>query len=148
MHEGQCSGCTHCRCVRLSCSGKDLRPLFDACTGSAEIAEPAFAARSGFAASLLYWLTVHVYGSLTPLEGKALITTLFIAHGLLVDIFGWHFDFTMPPAYVAHTLANVPMPGLPTRPAAAAHAPKAAASTATSSKRGADSRVLENKKAR
>ncbi|BDA51041.1 probable trimeric intracellular cation channel type B [Coccomyxa sp. Obi] len=118
---------------------------FGALEGPAEIAEPAFAARSGFLGSLLYWLAVHVYGALTPLEGKALITTLFITHGLLVDLFGWHFDFTHPPAYLAHTITNVPMPGRVKQPANSA-APKPAASTADSSKRGGDSRKPENKK--
>ena len=48
----------------------------------------------------------------------------------------WHFDFTYPPAYLAHTLTNVPMPGhakqkLPTLPAKSG----AAVSTADSSKK-------------
>lgn len=76
----------------------------------AEIEVPGFAARSGFAGSLGYWAVVHVYGALTPAEGRALIITLALAHGLLVDLFGWHFDFTHPAAYLAHTLGNVPMP--------------------------------------
>ncbi len=71
---------------------------------------PGFAARSGFAGSLGYWAAVHVFGALTPAEGRALIITLAVAHGLLVDLFGWHFDFTHPAAYLAHTLGNVPMP--------------------------------------
>ncbi len=110
--------------------------------GPAEIAEPAFAARSGFVGSLLYWVIVHVYGTLTPLEGKALITTLFIAHGVLVDLFGWHFDFTFPPAYLAHAVTNVPMPGRPKK----APEPKPAPSTAASSKQNGDSRKPESKK--
>ncbi len=56
--------------------------------GAAEIAQPGFAARSGFLGSLLYWLTVHQYPILLPLEGKALIVSLFILHGVLVDLFG------------------------------------------------------------
>ena len=56
--------------------------------GSAEIAQPGFAARSGFLGSLLYWLTVHQFATLSPLEGKALIISLFIIHGVLVDLFG------------------------------------------------------------
>lgn len=55
--------------------------------GPAEIAQPAFAARSGFLGSLLYWLTVHHFQSLSPLEGKALIVSMFILHGVLVDVF-------------------------------------------------------------
>ncbi|KAK9901979.1 hypothetical protein WJX75_000130 [Coccomyxa subellipsoidea] len=39
---------------------------FGALEGPAEIAQPAFAARSGFVGSLLYWVTVHVYGFLMP----------------------------------------------------------------------------------
>ena len=56
-------------------------------TGPAEIAQPAFAARSGFLGSALYWLTVHHLQSLSPLEGKALIISLFVLHGMLVDVF-------------------------------------------------------------
>ena len=56
--------------------------------GAAEIAQPGFAARSGFLGSLLYWLTVHQYPILSPLEGKALIVSLFILHCVLVDLFG------------------------------------------------------------
>ena len=55
--------------------------------GPAEIAQPAFAARSGFLGSLLYWLTVHHFQSLSPLEGKALLVSVFILHGVLVDLF-------------------------------------------------------------
>ncbi|EIE21233.1 hypothetical protein COCSUDRAFT_30355 [Coccomyxa subellipsoidea C-169] len=115
---------------------------FGALEGPAEIAEPAFAARSGFVGSLLYWVIVHVYGTLNPLEGKALITTLFIAHGVLVDLFGWHFDFTFPPAYLAHAVTNVPMPGRPKK----APELKPAPSTAASSKHNGDSRKPESKK--
>ena len=48
----------------------------------------------------------------------------------------WHFDFTYPLAYLAHTLTNVPMPGhakhrAPTMPAKSG----TAISTAESSKR-------------
>lgn len=88
---------------------------------------------------------MHVYGVLAPLEGKALITTLFIAHGLLVDLFGWHFDFTHPPAYLAHAVTNVPMPGR-VKQAVNAAASKPAASTADSSKRSGDSKKPEHKK--
>lgn len=52
----------------------------------------------------------------------------------------WHFDFTFPAAYVAHSVANVPMPGCSrstklTSSAAAARPPKAAASAADSTGR-------------
>ncbi len=60
----------------------------------------------------------------------------------------WHFDFTHPLAYLAHTLTNVPMPGLdkqqrPTLPAKSG----AAISTADSSKKAGESKN-ESKKSK
>lgn len=55
--------------------------------GPAEIAQPSFAARSGFLGSLLYWLSVHHFQVLSPLEGKAVIVSMLIVHGVLVDLF-------------------------------------------------------------
>lgn len=69
-------------------------------TGPAEIAEPGFAARSGFVGSLAYWLLVHVYGALQPLEAKALVVTVFMAHGLLVDLFGYEYFPSSGPLWV------------------------------------------------
>jgi hypothetical protein len=89
--------------------------------------------------SLAYWLLVHVCAALTPLEGRALIISLFIMHGLLVDLFGWHFDFTFPPAYLAHAAANVPMPGRAGKAATAPRPLRPAASVADSSRRPARS---------
>ena len=114
----------------------------------AEIAVPGFAARSGFAGSLGYWLAVHVYAALTPAEGRALVISLAVLHGLLVDLFGWHFDFTHPAAYLAHALGNVPMP------AGGGAAAKGGAVAAASSKVSAPAdhsarrRVVESKKGR
>ena len=60
----------------------------------------------------------------------------------------WHFDFTYPPAYLAHTLTNVPMPGFdkqqrPTLPSKSG----AAISAADSSKRTGEGKN-ESKKAK
>ena len=112
-----------------------------------ELAEPAFAARSAFLGSAGYWAAVHVYGALTPAEARALITTLAVAHGLLVDLFGWHFDFTHPLAWLAHSLTNVPMPkGQQRISGRSAALSSSAAHPADSSKRRVP--VLESKKGR
>jgi len=78
--------------------------------GPPEIAVPSFAARSGFAGAAGYWLAVHVFRALTPAEGKALLTTLFLAHGALADACAAALDWTAPLAALAHAVARVPMP--------------------------------------
>lgn len=70
-------------------------------------------------------------------------------HAIHVGVYvlcSWHFDFTFPPAYLAHTLTNVPMPGYskqkqPTLPAKSG----AAISTADSSRKASEAKH-ENKK--
>lgn len=42
------------------------------------------------------------------MEGKALVTSIFIAHGLLSDLLGRPLDFTEPIASVLHTVTNIP----------------------------------------
>lgn len=88
--------------------------------GPPEITVPGFAARSGFVGAAGYWLAVHVFHVLPPGEGKALITTAFLAHGALSDLAGYPLDWTAPLAWLAHALARVPMPGA--LPGAAARA--------------------------
>ena len=56
-----------------------------------------------------YYLLVHIAKQLSPLEGKGLVTTVFIAHGLLSDLFGIPLDFTEPVARVIHAITNIPM---------------------------------------
>jgi hypothetical protein len=79
--------------------------------GASEVTEPGFPLRTGFFGSLLYWLTVHFFGVLKPLEGMALVTTIFIAHGIAADLTGRPVDFTYPLAWVLHGATGVPMPG-------------------------------------
>ena len=64
--------------------------------------QPGFSAWSGFLGALIYYLTNHVLQFLTRDEAKALITTLFVAHGLLVDISGYSWDYTYPIARLIH----------------------------------------------
>ncbi len=115
--------------------------MFLTCAAPPELAEPAFAARSAFLGAAGYWAAVHVFAALTPAEGRALIITVAVAHGVLVDLFGWHFDFTHPLAWLAHRLTNVPMPK-----GHAATLSSSAAHPADSSRRRAP--VLESKKGR
>lgn len=81
--------------------------------GNSEMAEPSFALRSGFFGSLLYWSTVYGLGSLKPAEGAALVTAIFVIHGLLSDLTGQPLDFTFYLAKLLHTVTLVPMPGQP-----------------------------------
>ena len=55
-------------------------------------------------------------GVLKPAEGGALVTTIFVAHGIAADLTGRPLDFTAPLARALHTVTNVPMPGLPGPP--------------------------------
>lgn len=87
-----------------------------------ELTTPGFAWRSGFLATTSYYLLVHITESLSPREGKALVTSIFIAHGLLVDLLGSPLDFTAPIARVLHAVTNVPMPGPKPAPESAAPA--------------------------
>lgn len=96
---------------------------------------PGFPIRSGFTAALAYWFLVHVFGHLTPAEGYALVTTLFLGHGILSDLLGVPLDFTHLPARIAHGLSNVPMSGtletaaVPTKGPKAPETPRPARST-------------------
>ncbi len=56
----------------------------------------------------MYWL-----GILKPVEGGALVATIFVAHGIAADLTGRPLDFTAPLARALHAITNVPMPGLP-----------------------------------
>lgn len=90
--------------------------------GPAELTAPGWPWRSGALASTAYYLLVHVSGVVNPREGKVLVTSVFVAHGLLSDFSGLPLDFTEPVARLLHTMANVPqqpaLPGAP-KPAAA-----------------------------
>ena len=79
--------------------------------GRAEVSAPGFALRSGFAGAFVHYMTVYVFEVLKPNEGLALITTLYVVHGLLSDLLKQPLDYTHPLAAIAHTLTNVPMPG-------------------------------------
>lgn len=79
--------------------------------GPTEVTAPGFASRTGFAGTLAYYLSVHVLEFLKPAEGLALVTTVFIVHGVLSDLLKQPLDWTHPLAVMAHAVANVPMPG-------------------------------------
>lgn len=57
-------------------------------------------------------MTVYWLGVLKPAEGGALVTTIFVAHGIAADLTGRLLDFTEPVARALHAITNVPMPGL------------------------------------
>ncbi|KAK9804406.1 hypothetical protein WJX72_011360 [[Myrmecia] bisecta] len=59
-----------------------------------EAVVPGFAFRSGFLGSVIYYGAVYVLGSLSRAEAKALIITLFVAHGVFADIVGQPLDYT------------------------------------------------------
>ena len=77
---------------------------------------PGFALRSGFAGAFAHYISVYVLEILKPNEGLALITTVYVVHGLLSDLLKQPLDYTYPLAVVAHNITNVPMPGLLTTP--------------------------------
>lgn len=85
----------------------------NSCAGASEVTEPGFPLRTGFFGSLLYWLTVYFFGVLKPLEGAALVTTIFILHGVAADLTGQPIDFTYRLALMLHRVTGVPMPGQP-----------------------------------
>ena len=60
----------------------------------------------------------------------------------------WHFDFTHPLAYLAHTLTNVPMPGLDKQPRPTLPAKSGAAISAADSSKKAGEGKHESKKAK
>lgn len=91
------------------------------CAGPSEVTAPGFAARTGFLGALVYYLSVYVLEVLKPREGLALITTVYVVHGLLSDILRQPLDYTHPVAQVVHALVNVPMPHAQTTAAKPAH---------------------------
>lgn len=72
---------------------------------------PGFALRTGFLGALTYYLSVHVFEALKPKEGVALITTVYVVHGILADLLRQPLDYTHVLAQAAHAIVNVPMPG-------------------------------------
>ena len=78
--------------------------------GPSEVSAPGFASRTGFAGALVYYLSVYVLEALKPAEGLALVTFVFVLHGLCSDLLRQPLDWTYPLAIVAHKIANVPMP--------------------------------------
>ena len=71
---------------------------------------PGFPLRTGFAGALTYYLSVHVLQALKPAEGLALITTVFLVHGVLSDLLKQPLDWTHPLAVTFHKIANIPLP--------------------------------------
>ena len=77
---------------------------------------PSFAWRSGVFGTTAYLVLAHGLEGWTSKEARALITALFIAHGLLADFAGRPLDLTAPLAKVLHTVLNIPMPQSQTLP--------------------------------
>jgi hypothetical protein len=82
-----------------------------------EFAVPGLAMRSAAGGAALYWGLVHCAGLFSRKEGLALVTLLFVGHGLALDA---RFaagapprplDYTAAPAAALHYLAGVPVPG-------------------------------------
>ncbi|DBA94266.1 TPA: hypothetical protein ACH3X1_001883 [Trebouxia sp. C0004] len=93
--------------------------------GPTEVTAPGFASRTGFAGTLAYYISVHVLEVLKPAQGLALITTVFVVHGVLADVLKQPLDWTHPLAVITHAVANIPMPALqPASKQAAAKGPK------------------------
>ena len=69
-----------------------------------------------------YFVLAHALENWTPKEARALITLLFVAHGVLADFAGQPLDFTAPIARVLHLLLNVPDPSAQTLPVKAKEA--------------------------
>lgn len=91
-------------------------------TAPTELAMPGFVWRSGFLCSAAYYVSTHVLHALTAQQGRALMLTLFVAHGMVSDIVGSACDFTEPIANVLHVLLNVPRPTAITASRAKKHA--------------------------
>ena len=69
-----------------------------------------------------YFVLAHWLEGWTPKEARAVITAIFIGHGILADLSGSPLDFTAPIARVLHLLLNVPDPNAKTLPVKAADA--------------------------
>ena len=83
-----------------------------------EFASPGLALRSAAGGAALHWLLAHVLRAVTPQEGLALVTLLFVGHGLAADAHAAvsgapprPLDYTAAPAAALHWVAGVPMPG-------------------------------------
>lgn len=81
-----------------------------------EFAVPGLALRSAALGASLYWLLAHVLRVLSPQEGLALVTLLFVGHGVAVDGAAARgvprpLDYTAAPAAALHWVAGVPVPG-------------------------------------
>lgn len=84
--------------------------------GSSELLVPSFAWRSGVFGTTAYFVLAHGLEGWTSKEARALVTALFLTHGLLADFAGRPLDFTAPIAKVLHALLNIPMPQPQTLP--------------------------------
>lgn len=62
----------------------------------------------------MYYLSVYVLEVLKPAEGLALVTSVFVVHGLCSDLLRQPLDWTHPLALTTHKLANVPVPNAQT----------------------------------
>lgn len=70
--------------------------------GPCELSQPGFPLWSALLAALSDYLLVHVTRTLTAAEGLALVTTVFVAHGLACDLTGRRLDYTRPVAQLVH----------------------------------------------
>ncbi len=105
---------------RETCQGDQTAHSFTGSTGfelpcpgagASELSVPTFAWRSGALATTAYYLLSHVAEALSQREAKALLTVVFIGHGLLSDVLGRPLDFTQPVARILHGVLNIPVPG-------------------------------------
>lgn len=82
-----------------------------------EFAVPGLAMRSAAGGAALYWGLVHCIGLFSPKEGLALVTIVFVGHGVVHDALAAAgapprpLDYTAAPAAALHYLAGVPVPG-------------------------------------
>lgn len=91
----------------LQVSRSAQQPL---CAGHSELTAPSFPWRSGVFGTTAYFILAHGLSDWSPQQAKALITTLFIVHGILADISRQPLDFTAPIASLLHFILNIPMP--------------------------------------
>lgn len=102
-------------------------------TGSSELLAPSFAWRSGVLGTSAYFFLAYGVEGWAPKEARAVVTLIFIVHGILADLFGVPLDFTAPIAKLLHLVLNVPDPNAKTLPVKAIDA---------------DPKIVDSKKAR
>lgn len=72
--------------------------------GPSQLAQPGYPLRSGFLATLAYYLLVHVAGVLTRAEGRGLVISVFVAYDLAAGLTGLPMDYTAPFGKLFHTV--------------------------------------------